>query len=153
MPTLSTPTLTLGNTVNNKRNVTVAGSVSFDAGDVGKTYRLEIKLFGDDFSGDKLPSGDSVFDDELYTYSFAGASYYLPRPYKVLSVAAAGTVNYSEVRAIDVGLLDEDGGVVPTDTDPPTPAFPRKDEVYARVSVSGTPVSVNSPTIDASFGI
>lgn len=152
MPTLSTPTLTLGNTVNNKRNVTVAGSVSFDAGDVGKTYRLEIKLFGDDFSGDKLPSGDSVFDDELYTYSFGGVSY-LPRPYKVLAVAAAGTVNYSEVRTIDVGLLDEDGGVIMTDFDPPLPDIPRKDEVYARVSVSGTPVSVNSPTIDASFGV
>ncbi|WP_140636497.1 hypothetical protein [Methylibium rhizosphaerae] len=151
MPTLSTPTLTLGNTVNNKRNVTVAGSVSFDAGDVGKTYRLEIKLFGDDFSGDKLPSGDSVFDDELYTYSFAGVSP-LPRPYKVLAVAAAGTVNYSEVRTIDVGLLDEDGGVIMTNTDPPLP-IPRKDEVYARVTVSGAPVSVNSPTIDASFGI
>jgi hypothetical protein len=151
MPTLSTPTLTLGNTVNNKRNVTVAGSVSFDAGDVGKTYRLEIKLFGDDFTGDKLPSGDSVFDDELYTYSFAGASL-LPRPYKVLAVAAAGTVNYSEVRTIDVGLLDEDGGVISINIDPPPPGIPRKDEVYARVTVSGAPVSVNSPTVDAGFG-
>lgn len=152
MPTLSTPTLTLGNTVNNKRDVTVAGSVSFDAGDVGKTYRLEIKLFGDDFSGDKLPSGDTVADDEIYHYSFASPGLFLPRPFKVLAVAAAGTVNYSETRSLGVGLLDEDSGVVMLNTDPPLPGLPRKDEVYARVTVSGAPVSVNSSTIDASIG-
>jgi len=159
MPTLTAPTLTLGGTTANKRNVTVAGSVTFDASDVGKTFRLEIKLFGDDFSGDKLPSGDSVSDDELYTFSFPGVpippgNFVLPRPYKAIAVASAGTVNYSELRKVDVGVLDEDPGVVQA-LDPPLPPtqLPRKDEVYARVTVSGVPVSAMSPTLDASIGL
>jgi hypothetical protein len=58
MPTLSTPTLTLGATTNNKRDVTVAGNITFTASDVGKTYRLEIKIFGEDKGDDSLPSDE-----------------------------------------------------------------------------------------------
>ena len=38
MPTLSTPTLTLGTTTQDKRDVTVAGSITFDAVDVGEMF-------------------------------------------------------------------------------------------------------------------
>lgn len=153
MPTLSTPTLTLGATDNNKRDVTVAGSITFDAGDVGKTYRLEIKLFGEDKSDDTLPSGDAVGDDQIYTYSFPGPL--LPRPYKSFTVAAAGTVNYSEKRAVAVGSLDEDPGQqIVGWADINTPIFmPRKDEVYASVTISGAPATKKSATVVAGIGV
>lgn len=154
MPTLSTPTLTLGATDNGKRDVTVAGSITFDAGDVGKSYRLEIKLFGEDKTGDQLPSGDAVGDDQIYVYSFTGPI--LPRPYKVITVAAAGTVNFSEKRAVNTSSLDEDPGnkIVGQAPDNQTPIFmPRKDEVYANVTISGAPVTKKSATVVAGIGV
>ena len=90
MPTLSTPTLTLGDTVSNKRDVTVAGTITFDAGDVGKTYRLEIKLFGDDSASDNRPAADSAADDLIYTYQWTPPFLFLPRPFKAITVTAAG---------------------------------------------------------------
>lgn len=153
MPALSTPTLTLGATANNKRDVTVAGNITFDAGDVGKTYRLEIKVFGEDKAGDNLPSGDAVGDDVLYTYMFPGPLVLLP--FKNLTVAAAGTVSYSEKRAIDTGALDEDPGkVVIGMADINTPVFaPRNDEVYAKVTVSTASVTKKSATVSSGFGV
>lgn len=153
MPTLSTPTLTLGPTDNNKRDATVAGSITFDAGDVGKTYRLEIKLYGEDKSGDNLPSGDAVGDDLLYTYKFATSFFQLP--YKTLTVAAAGTVNFSEKRSISTASLDEDPGTVVVGwADINTPILmPRQDEVYASVTISGAPVTKKSATVVSGFGV
>ena len=153
MPTLSTPTLTLGTTDNNKRNVTVAGTLTFDAGDVGKSYRLEIKLYGEDKSGDALPSGDAVGDDLLYTYKFAGPLIQLP--FKTITVAAAGSVNFSEKRAINTGTLDEDpGNVVIGMADINTPIFmPRADEVYAQVTLGIAPVAKRSATVQAGIGV
>lgn len=153
MPTLSTPTLTLGAVDNNKRDATVAGSITFDAGDVGKTYRLEIKLFGEDKSGDALPSGDAIGDDQIYVYYFAGPL--LARPYKVISVAAAGTVNYSEKRAVSVSSLDEDpGNQLVGWADINTPIYlPRKDEVYASVTIAGSPVTQKSGTVTSGIGV
>lgn len=45
------------------KNVTVSGTLSFDAGEVDKPDRLEIQLFGGDEQGDTLPSTDAVGDD------------------------------------------------------------------------------------------
>ena len=153
MPTLSTPTLTLGATDNGKRDATVAGSITFDAGDVGKTYRLEIKLFGEDKSGDALPSGDAVGDDQIYVYSFPGPVF--PQLFKSITVAAAGTVNYSEKRAVNTSALDEDpGNQLVGKADIHTPVFmPRKDEVYARVTISGAPVTKKSATVVSGIGV
>ncbi|WOB06835.1 hypothetical protein [Piscinibacter gummiphilus] len=153
MPTLSTPTLTLGATDNGKRDVTVAGSITFDAGDVGKTYRLEIKLFGEDKTGDVLPSGDALGDDQIYVYNFTGPL--LPRPYKVITVAAAGALNYSEKRAVNTSSLDEDpGNQLVGKADIHTPVFmPRKDEVYASVTISGAPVTKKSATVVSGIGV
>ena len=153
MPTLSTPTLTLGATTNNKRDVTVAGTITFAASDVGKTYRLGIKIFGEDKADDSLPSDDAVGDDLLYTYLFPGSGIFLS--FKNLTVAAAGTVNYSEKRAIDTGKLDEDAGLVQVgQADIHTPVFmPRKDEVYASVTVSTASVTKKSATVSSDVGV
>ncbi|HEX3140257.1 MAG TPA: hypothetical protein VHQ87_09390 [Rhizobacter sp.] len=153
MPTLTTPTLTLGNTANNKRDVTVAGSISFDAGDVGKTYRLEIKVYGEDKSGDVLGPGDALGSDLLYTYAFPGPL--IVMPYKNFKVTAAGSVPYSEKRAIDTSKLDEDPGTeVVGWADINTPiVLPRKDEVYASVTVSAFPVTKKSATVTSGLGV
>ena len=151
MPTLSTPTLTLGNTVSNKRDVTVAGNITFDAGDVGKTYRLEIKLYGDDDSNDALPSGDGVADDVIYTYNWSGL--FLPKAYKSITVAAAGNFNYSELRKVDVSKLDEDPGNVTHEVGGVLVQMPRKDEVYASVTVTGVPVNKKSAVVTAGIGV
>lgn len=153
MPTLNTPTLTLGTTDNNKRDATVAGSITFDAGDVGKTFRLEIKLYGEDKSGDNLPSGDAVGDDLLYTYKFGSSFFQLP--YKTLTVGAAGSVNFSEKRSVAAGTLDEDPGQkVVGWADINTPILmPRQDEVYASVTISGAPVTKKSATVVAGIGV
>jgi len=153
MPTLSTPTLTLGNTVSNKRDVTVAGNITFDAGDVGKTYRLEIKVFGEDLSGDKLPASDAVGDDLLYTYNWTAPFLFLPKPYKTITVTAAGSVSYSEKRAISNVTLDEDSGTVSHIVGGVLIQMPRSDEVYANVTLSGAPVSARTATVSAGIGV
>ena len=153
MPTLSTPALTLGATDNNKRDVTVAGTLTFDASDVGKSYRLEIKLYGEDKTGDALPSGDAVGDDLIYTYKFTGPL--LQLPFKTITVAAAGSINFSEKRSINTGTLDEDPGTVVVGwADINTPILmPRKDEVYAMVTLSGSPVTKKSATVVSGIGV
>ena len=153
MPTLSTPTLTLGTTTQDKRDVTVAGSITFDAGDVGKTFRLEIKLFGEDQGSDQLATGDALGDDLLYVYTFP--SLLLPRPFKNVTVTAAGTVNYAEKRAVATALLDEDAGKVQIgEADIHSPVFmPRSDEVYASVTLSTTSLTRRSATVAAGIGV
>jgi hypothetical protein len=153
MPTLSTPTITLGNTVSNKRDVTVAGNITFDAGDVGKTYRLEIKLFGEDMSGDNLPASDAAGDDLIYTYKWPNPLLILPKPYKTITVSAAGNVSYSEKRAIANTVLDEDSGNVSNMVGGVLIQMPRSDEVYASVTIAGAPVTKKSLTAQAGIGV
>jgi hypothetical protein len=154
MATISTPTVTLGSISGGKRDVTVAGTMSFDASDVGRTYRLEIKLYGEDLAGDSLPSGDSTADDLLSTFMWAGGGILL-RPYKAITVTAAGTVAYSEKRAIDTAKLDEDAGKVQVGmADINTPIYmPRADEVYAQVTLGMASVSKRSATVQAGIGV
>jgi hypothetical protein len=153
MPTLSTPTLTLGDTVSNKRDVTVAGTITFDAGDVGKTYRLEIKLFGDDSASDNRPAADSAADDLIYTYQWTPPFLFLPRPFKAITVTAAGNVSYSEKRAVASAALDEDSGVVSNMVGGVLIQMPRSDEVYAAVTIAGAPVTANTATVTAGIGV
>jgi hypothetical protein len=153
MASILNPTLSLGSSIGDKRNVTVAASLKFSASDVGRTYKLEIQLFGEDKSGDALPSGDAVGDDKIYTYAWPGPV--LPRPYKMITVAAAGTVALSETRAVSNEALDEDPGkVVIGKADIHTPVFmPRSDEVYARVTLGVASVSARTPTVQAGIGV
>lgn len=153
MPTLNTPALTLGSTTNDQRDVTVSGSITFSASDVGNTYRLEIKLYGDDPAGDVLPSDDPVGDDLVYTYQWAGP--FLLKPYKSITVAAAGTINYSEKRAVAVTKLDEDkGNKIVGWADKNTPILmPRKDELYASVTLAGAPVTAKSAVVTVGVGV
>ncbi len=155
MPSISTPTIMLGATAADKRAVTVAGTMTFDAGDVGKTYRLEIKLFGEDLSGDKLPSTDAVGDDVIYTYTWNPGGLFFPISHKTVVVAAAGNLAFTETRNVPVAALDEDPGkVVIGMADINTPIFsPRADEVYARVTLSGAPVTKRSSTVTAGIGV
>ena len=125
-------------------NVNVTGTLGFDASEVGKTYRLEIKLFGEDKADDNRPSSDAVGDDELYTFRWG-----IFNPYKTIVVTAAGTQTFSETRSISAEKLDEDSGTVKVgQADINTPIFmPRADELYARAVLSGAPVSARSQTI------
>ena len=154
MASLTTPTITLGATNAGKRDVTVAGTMTFDASDVGRTYRLQIELFGEDLAGDHLPSGDSGADDLISTFTWLAGGLLL-RPYKAVSVLAAGSVNYSEKRAIDTAKLDEDAGTeIVGWADINTPIImPRSDEVYAQVTLGVAPVSKRSATMQAGIGV
>jgi hypothetical protein len=154
MATLSTPTVTLGATNGDKRDVTVAGTMNFDASDVGRTYRLEIKLYGEDLSGDNLPASDGGADDLISTFMWVSGGLLL-RSYKAVTVLAAGSVNYVEKRAIETTKLDEDAGKeIVGWADINTPIYmPRSDEVYAQVTLSAAPVSKRSTTVQAGIGV
>lgn len=153
MASILNPTVSLGAVNGDKRNVTVAGSLIFSASDVGRTYKLEIHLFGEDKAGDKLPSDDAVGDDKIYTYAWPGPV--LPRPYKMITVAAAGMLALNETRAVSNEALDEDPGkVVVGQADINTPVFmPRSDEVYARVTLGIASISARTPTVQAGIGV
>jgi hypothetical protein len=126
--------------------------MSFDAGDVGKTYQLEIKVYGEDKTTDQLPSGDSVGDDLLYTFQWSKPLPLSPIvAYKSIAVTAAGSVNFKETRSVDVAKLDEDADswtVIQGTTFP----LRRQDEVYARITLSASPVTVKTPTVIANPG-
>ncbi len=153
MATLSTPTVTLGATSNDKRDVTVAGTMTFDASDVGRTYRLEIQLMGEDLAADNLPSGDTGADDLISSFIWVSGG--VPRPYRTITVQAAGNINFSEKRAIETSRLDEDAGLQKVGmADIHTPVFmPRADEVYAQVTLGTAPVSKRSATVQAGIGV
>lgn len=126
-------------------NVTVSGTMQFDAGEVGKSFRLEIKLFGEDKTGDNLPTSDPVGDDEIYAFTW-GSNIFNKKPYKQFTVPTAGTQPFTETRALSEEKRDEDSGNVMLGTSPPVPMM-RADEIYARVTVSGSPVSLRSATV------
>jgi hypothetical protein len=154
MASVSNVTLSLAaGSSSSTTNVTVAGTLTFDASEVGKSYRMEILVMGEDLSGDNLPSTDSGSDDSLYTFKWG--SLFLMKPYKQVTVAAAGAQSFTETRAITSTTLDEDSGKVYIgDADINTPLYmPRKDEVYAKVTVSSVPVSARSTTVIAGFGV
>lgn len=153
MASILNPTVSFGAAGNNSRSVTVSGSLKFSAGDVGRTYKLEIQLLGEDKAGDNLPAGDAVGDDVIYTYMWPGPV--LPRFYKTITVSAAGTVALSETRSVSDDALDEDAGKVKVgQADIHTPVFmPRSDEVYARVTLGVASVSARTPTVQAGIGV
>ncbi len=137
-------------------NVTVNGTLTFDASDVGKTYHLAITLVGEDPVGDKLPSGDPVGDDDVYAFTW-GPLPMFKKPYRAITVTAPGTQTFSETRALNSSKLDEDAGLVPVnyrpDINTPLPGIPRRDEMYARAMLSGAPVSARSATVVTGIGV
>jgi hypothetical protein len=135
------------------RNVTVTGTMTFDASEVGKSFRLEIQLFGEDKLGDTLPAGDSVGDDLIYTFSWG--MLLNKKAYRQFTVAAAGPQTFTETRPVSSEKFDEDPGKVQIgEADINTPVFmPRQDEVYAKVTLSGAPVSGRSATVIAGIGV
>lgn len=136
------------------KNVTVSGTMTFDASEAGKAFHLEIKLRGEDLPGDKLPAADAVNDDDLYTFQW-GNSWPL-KSYKHIAAASPGSHPFSEVRAISTTILDEDAGKIQVGQDPNTGApllMPCKDEIYAKVTLSGAPVSSRSPTATLGAGV
>jgi hypothetical protein len=156
MASISNVTMSIANgTSSIARNVTVNGTMTFDANDVGKTYRLGIALVGEDLVGDKLPSGDPVGDDDVYDFKWGFLLN--QKPYKTITVAAAGTQTFTETRSVSNVKLDEDPGKVELNAEPdintPLPGFPRKDEVYARATLGLAPVIARSPTVIAGIGI
>ncbi len=123
-------------------DVTVSGTMNFVSGEVGKTYRLEITLRGDDWPDDNRPLGDDANDDDVYTYKFAprGAEFTL------VTVTAPGAQTFSETRTLQSATLDEDSGkhdLRKPDKWTPNP-YPRADEVYARVTLFGVGMTARS---------
>ena len=154
MASVSNVTLSLGNgPSSDTTNVTVGGTLSFDASEVGKTYRMEIVVMGEDLAGDNLPSSDSGSDDSLYTFKWG--SLFLAKPYKQITVMAAGSQPFTETRAVSATTLDEDPGkVYVTDADINTPVYmSRTDEVYARVTVTSVPATARSATVVTGIGV
>ena len=152
MASVSNISLSISNgSTANKQNVTVTGTMNFDPGEVGKSYRLEIKIFGEDKSGDQLPSTDSIGDDVLYTFSWGTLPFI--KPFKEYTVAAAGSQTFTWTRAISDEKLDEDKGTLNNDNWPPGTQPPLQDEVYAKVMLSGTPASARSATVIAGIGV
>ena len=89
MATVSDICLSISNSsMANSKNVTVSGSMNFDTSDVGKSYRLEIKIFGEDKPDDSLASDDHIGDDELYTFYFRGRSPFWRVPFKLFTVVS-----------------------------------------------------------------
>jgi hypothetical protein len=130
--------------------------MSFDATEVGKSYRLAIEIWGEDKSDDNLPSTDAVGDEELYTYMWG--SWFLRRAYRQFTVSAAGSQTFTEARTISNGTLDEDSGSStgpssPDNENTTLPGLPRRDELYAKVTLSGTPVTARSATVVTGAGV
>lgn len=151
MVSLSNISLSISNSEKpNLKKLTVSGITTFDASEIGKNYRLEIKIFGEDKLGDNLPASDPIGDDQLYTFKWGFLSY------KQIAVTVAGPQNFSEMRQVSANIIDEDSGSVtlpsPDINTPPT-HFPLKDELYAQVSLSATPISDRSPTMIPSIGL
>lgn len=153
MASVSKVTLSIGAASPSGREVTVKGTLGFDASEVGKTFRLEIKILGEDKTGDKTPVDDPIGDDILYTYGWG--SIFLKRAFKEITVASAGAQSFTESRVISEELLDEDSGLVKVaQADINTPVFmPRADEVYALVSLTSAPVSARSATVNSGLGV
>uniref|UniRef100_UPI004055C8CE hypothetical protein n=1 Tax=Candidatus Electronema sp. TaxID=2698783 RepID=UPI004055C8CE len=132
--------ITDGSTTETK-TVAVSGTLTFEESDIGKNYRLAIKLFGEDLDGDNLPNTDPAGDDELYTFMFGS---FFKSLYKSITVAAAGSQSFTELRTISKEKLDEDSGnilVKPPVIGLPPVKLPRTDEVYAKVTLSVAPYS------------
>lgn len=153
MATIQNPQISLGSGAGDKRPVTVSGTMKFDAADVGRTFRLEIAVYGDDSTSDNRPVEDGPGDDVIYTFQWPGPL--LPRAYKLLTVQAAGNVSLTETRQVSNAALDEDTGKVHVgDADINTPLFmPRSDEIYAKLTLTPTSVSATTPTISSGFGV
>jgi len=153
MATVSNIFLLISNSsTENTQNITVSGTMNFDMSEVGKNYRLEIKIFGEDKPGDRLPSDDRFGDDELYTFYFRGRLPLWRVPFKQFIVATVGPQTFTETRAISNNELDEDSGrEIVGWADIHSPIYmQRADEVYAKVVLSvapSTPSSARSNTV------
>lgn len=124
-------------TESDQKVVTVSGTMSFEASEVGRIYRLEIKLFGEDKTDDKLSFNDSMGDDELSTFFFPLNRFFLV-PFKRFTVTTIGSQSFTETRTISNNTLDEDpGSAIVAWADINTPIYmPLADEVYAKVVLS-----------------
>jgi hypothetical protein len=157
MASLSKISLSLSDeTTANTRSVTVSGLMSFNKGDVGKIYRLYIRLVGEDKPGDVLPTSDPVGDDIVSTF-FWKTPFGLDS-YVSAAVSATGPHKFTETRGISKGKLDEDSGEEKTgEADINTPFLvPRQDEVYAKVWLWVPPsplATARSATAIANVGV
>jgi hypothetical protein len=154
MATVSNVQLQLGSGAT-ERPATVTGTLSFDASDVGKTFRLSIDLWGEDLAGDNVPAGETAGDDLLYSFLWVGGAP-LIRKYRSIAVSAPGSQSFTETRKVPAAKLDEDAGTIESnaeaDINTPLPGLPRRDEVYARVTVALPPATARSATVIAGIG-
>lgn len=153
MASINNPVVTLGSSSGSGRNVTVTGTLNFDASDVGRTYKLEIGVYGDDSASDNRPSDDSAADDLIYTFKWTAIPF--PRPYKNITVLVAGSMAINETRLISNDTLNEDkGNVIIAEPAPQSPVpFPRSDEIYAKVTLGSASISKNTPPLQVGIGI
>jgi hypothetical protein len=138
MPSITELHLTISNAFGaHTASALVTGVLTFDRCDVGRSYRLAITLFGEDLPGDDLPLADAPGDDALYAFRWG-----LSRvPYKLITVGAPGPQPLHELAAVSGEALNEDSGAVPTQV---VGSLPRGDEVYAKATLSGAPLTVKS---------
>jgi len=138
MPSITKLHLTISNGPGgHTTSALVTGVLGFDRCDVGRSYRLAIALFGEDLPGDNLPLADAPGDDELFAFRWGLAKV----PYKLITVGAPGPQPLHELAVVGGGALDEDSGGVQSHV---VASLPRGDEVYAKATLSGAPLTVKS---------
>lgn len=143
MVSVSNVSLSTSSLSSTQTNVTVSGTLNFDAGDVGRNYQMAIKIFGEDKADDKLPKDDEVGDDEIFAFLWSSG------PVKLISVTKAGPQPFNETRVISASSLDEDKGDIQIGViNLKDPIFrSRKDEIYAQVLLSSATISARSATV------
>lgn len=123
--------------------VKVSGKVTFNREDINKTFRLEIKLFGDDgCSNNNVPKSDFINEDSCtFTFSLTPPFNWLKLPYKQFTVSEPGVQYFSEERNVNANAVDEEGGLEITGlaSEATLLKLPKGDEVYATVALYEVP--------------
>ena len=115
------------------KKVIVDFKLTFTTAEVGKTFRYDINLLGEDKLGDEGPIviGGQLISD--FSFGVFGI------PSKLIT-ATATEQSFTEIRNISTQKLNEDPGfdsinVSPPELPPQIIKVPHKDEIYAEVSL------------------
>jgi len=134
MATVKSVILSFANgTTADDRTAIVKYTFNFAAGDVGKAFRVSIKLWADDTG--EGPVLSPLFVQPLYTFHF-GNFLFFKNDYFVVTPSMAGDLSDTKQAIVATNLLNEDPGT--TTVKLPNGkliTLPQRDEIYATVSL------------------
>ena len=118
------------------KKVIVDFKLAFSTAEVGKTFRYDINLRGEDKSGDDPEPGPTIIGGQLISDFTFG----LGLPSKLIT-ATALEQSFSETRNISTQKLNEDPGfdsinVSPPELPPQLIKVPHQDEIFAEVTLN-----------------